>query len=195
MGRKRVIDQEQVLDAAERVVARDGAALLTLDAVALEAGISKASVLYDYKSKQALIAALVERSVANDNRFNNAMIAGLGTQPSATIRGRIVAAAEPFPEQFRAIALNLCAALAQDADLRRTIQRNQAEVIEAITSTSVNPRGALLSYLALEGLKLLETLDYYTWPKAERDRLLREINWLVDKQPKDDVALPHPEPS
>ena len=34
MGRKRVIDQEQVLDAAQRVVARDGAARLTLDAVA-----------------------------------------------------------------------------------------------------------------------------------------------------------------
>ena len=56
MGRKRVIDQEQVLDAAQRVVARDGAARLTLDAVAEEAGISKASVIYDYKSKQALIA-------------------------------------------------------------------------------------------------------------------------------------------
>jgi len=195
MGRKRIIDQEQVLDAAERVVARDGAARLTLDAVALEAGISKASVLYDYKSKQALIAALVERSVANDNRFNNAMIGGLGTLPNATIRGRIAAAADPFPEQFRAIALNLCAALAQDADLRWTIQRNQAEVIDRITRTSANPRGALLAYLALEGLKLLETLDYYTWPKPERDRLLREINWLVDTQPKDDVALPNPEPS
>lgn len=194
MGRKRIIDQEQVLDAAERVVARDGAARLTLDAVALEAGISKASVLYDYKSKQALITALVERSVAKDNRFNNATTAELGTLSSAVIRGRIVAAAEPFPEQFRAIALNLCAALAQDADLRKTIQRNQAEVIERITNTSENPRGALLSYLALEGLKLLESLDYYTWPKPERDRLLREINWLVDMRPKDDEPLPRPAP-
>ena len=55
MGRKRAIDQQQVLDAAERVVGRDGAANLTVDAVAREAGVSKASVLYDYKSKQALI--------------------------------------------------------------------------------------------------------------------------------------------
>ena len=183
MGRKRSIDQGAVLDAAERVVARDGAARLTLDAVAGEAGISKASVLYDYKSKQALIAALVERSVAADNAFNQSKIESLGPVDNATIRGRILAAAEPFPEAFRAVALNLCAALAQDADLRRTIQANQQAVIADITASSANPRGALLAYLALEGLKLLESLDYHSWPRAERDAILADIAWLVDAEP------------
>lgn len=192
MGRKRVIDQDQVLNAAERVVARDGAARLTLDAVAAEAGISKASVLYDYKSKQALVAALVDRSVAADNAFNARMTEQLDGAANATIRGRLVAAAEPFPDDFRAVALNLCAALAQDGELRSTIQRNQAGVIKAIADNSANPRGALLAYLALEGLKLLESLDYHTWPKAERDRILREINWLIDATPRDDLPLPKP---
>lgn len=192
MGRKRVIDQDQVLNAAERVVARDGAARLTLDAVAAEAGISKASVLYDYKSKQALVAALVDRSVAADNAFNARMTEQLDGAANATIRGRLVAAAEPFPDDFRAVALNLCAALAQDGELRSTIQRNQAGVIKAIADNSANPRGALLAYLALEGLKLLESLDYHTWPKAERNRILREINWLIDATPRDDLPLPKP---
>tara|TARA_R110002020_G_scaffold15225_7_gene54269 strand:+ start:572 stop:1159 length:588 start_codon:yes stop_codon:yes gene_type:complete len=194
MGRKRTIDQGEILNAAERVVARDGAARLTLDAVATEAGISKASVLYDYKSKQALVAALVERSVAADNAFNHAAIAGLGDAANATIRGRIVAASEPLPDAFRPIALNLCAALAQDAELRQTIQRNQSAVIGDIMTSSANPRGALLAYLALEGLKLLESLDYHSWPKPERDRILREISWLVDKQPEGTTPLPTPPP-
>lgn len=64
MGRKRVIDQQAVLDAAERVVGRDGAANLTIDAVAREAGINKASVLYDHKSKQALVEAVVDRALS-----------------------------------------------------------------------------------------------------------------------------------
>jgi len=190
MGRKRVIDQQDVLDAAERVVARDGAARLTLDAVAIEAGISKASVLYDYKSKQALIAAVVERAVAADNQFNQAVTAGLGDVANAAVRGRIVAAANPLPEDFRPVALNLCAALAQDSALRKVIQQNQSAVIDRIMSSSVNPRGALLAYLALEGLKLLEALDYHNWPQAERDRILREINWLADMAPNDGTALP-----
>ena len=193
MGRKRSIDQGQVLDAAERVVARDGAARLTLDAVAVEAGISKASVLYDYKSKSALIAALVERSVAADNAFNQSMTARLGATANATVRGRILAAAEPLPDAFRDVALNLCAALAQDAALRQTIQRNQNAVITDIMASSANPRGALLAYLALEGLKLLESLDYHSWPKPERDRILREIDWLVDSEPDATAPLPAPD--
>ena len=183
MGRKRTIDQEQILNAAEFVVARDGAARLTLEAVAERAGVSKASVIYDFKSKQALIEAVIRRAVRNDNAFNDGVTEGLGNITSSVIRGRIVAASEPFPDEFRAVALNLCAALAQDAQLRTAIQVNQSAVIDRIMKTSANPRGALLAYLALEGLKLLESLDYHTWPKAERAKILREINWLVDARP------------
>jgi AcrR family transcriptional regulator len=190
MARKRVIDQEKILDAAEAVVARDGAARLTLDAVAELAGISKASVIYDYKSKQALIEAVVHRAVRNDNAFNTSVTQSLGPIPNATIRGRIVAAAAPFPDEFRAAALNLCAALAQDAQLRKAIQANQDAVITSIMEISGNPRGALLAYLALEGLKLLESLDYHTWPKDQRDQILREINWLADAKPEADMPLP-----
>ena len=190
MGRKRTIDQEQILNAAEFVVARDGAARLTLEAVAERAGVSKASVIYDFKSKQALIAAVIRRAVRNDNAFNDGVTRGLGNITSSVIRGRIVAASEPFPDEFRAVALNLCAALAQDAQLRTAIQVNQTAVIDSIMKTSANPRGALLAYLALEGLKLLESLDYHTWPKAERAKILREINWLVDARPEQNKPLP-----
>jgi AcrR family transcriptional regulator len=190
MGRKRTIDQEQILNAAEFVVARDGAARLTLEAVAERAGVSKASVIYDFKSKQALIEAVIRRAVRNDNAFNDGVTQGLGNVTSSVIRGRIVAASEPFPDEFRAVALNLCAALAQDAQLRTAIQANQAAVIDRIMKTSANPRGALLAYLALEGLKLLESLDYHTWPKADRAKILREINWLVDARPQQIKPLP-----
>lgn len=186
MGRKRVINPEQILDAAEVVVARDGAAKLTLDAVAAQAGISKASVIYDYKSKPALIEALVLRAVRNDNAFNDAKTAELGGVASPVIRGRIAAAAQPFPDEFRAVALNLGAAMAQDTELRSVFQANQRRVIGAIADTSAQPRGALLAYLALEGLKLLESLDYHRWPPAERSQIIAEIGWLVDVVPQPD---------
>lgn len=183
MGRTRVIDQDQLLDAAEAVVARDGAAKLTLESVATEAGVSKASVLYDHKTKQALIEALVRRSLARDNAFNLAAAQQLGDVDAPVIRGRIAAAANPLPVQFRAVALNLCAALAQDANLRQSMQANQATVIEALQRDAEHPDGALLAYLALEGLKLLESLDFHTFPKQQRDLLLRQIEALVDRSP------------
>ncbi|GGA85998.1 TetR family transcriptional regulator [Brucella endophytica] len=192
MGRKRTIDREAILNAAETVVARDGAARLTLDAVAMEASVSKATVLYDYKSKRELIAAVVERAVGADNAFNEAAVQAFGEGPSAVIRGRIAAASHPFPDEFRSVALNLCAALAQDAELRKTIQKNQKTVIERISETAASPRGALLAYLALEGLKLLETLDYHSWQPNERARIIKEIAWLVNASPEE-VDPPPPE--
>lgn len=190
MGRKRVIDQEEILNAAEFVVVRDGAARLTLDAVAEQAGISKASVIYDYKSKQALIQAVIERRVAHDKAVIQELTNGLGDMPSAVMRGRVLAASTPLQDEVRAVALNLCSALAQDAQLRSGIQKEQATMIAQVMETSANPRGALLAYLALEGLKLLEYLDLHSWPEKERSRILREINWLIDVEPQAGKKLP-----
>lgn len=182
MSRPRVIDQNKILDAAEAVVARDGAARLTLEAVAAEAGISKASVIYDYKSKHALIKAVIERKVAEENEKTCAAIERLGPVSNARIKGRI-AAATPVPDHMQAIAVNLCAALAQDAELRSLLQESLNQEVAAILETSDNPRRALLAFLALEGLKLLEFLILKTWPEPERTKILREIEQLVETSP------------
>ena len=183
MGRKRTISEEQILHAAETVVGRDGAAQLTLDAVATQAGVSKASILYYYGSKNELIEAVIQRGVARDTAFNDAATASLGDVPNAVIRGRLMAAAEPFPDELHTVALNLCSALAQNTRLRTVMHETQASVIARIRATSVSPGGAMLAYLALEGLKLVEILDFHTWPEAERSQLLSEIEWLVNVVP------------
>jgi AcrR family transcriptional regulator len=56
--------RRNLLDAASRVVARDGVAKLTLDAVARETGMSKGTVLYHFHTKDALIEGMVESMVA-----------------------------------------------------------------------------------------------------------------------------------
>lgn len=183
MGRTRVIDREAVLDAAERVVGRDGSVRLTLDAVAKEAGISKASVLYDYKTKQALIEKIVERAFRRDNDHHAAVEAQLSSGDSRAILGRIAAAALPPPEAFRAVALNLSAALTLDEGLRQSMRVNQAATVSRVVDTAGSPRGALLAYLALEGLKLLEHLDFHHFAPAERARIIKEIGWLAHATP------------
>ncbi len=191
MGRKKSIDQNRILDAAEAVVARVGATRLTLEGVAQEAGISKGSVVYDYGTKQALIEAMVERAVLRDNAFNEAAAAPFTGSVNATLKGRISAASQPFPDAFRAVALNICAALAQDHSLRSAIQKNQTAVIDRIRAEAGTARGPMLAYLALEGLKLLETLDYHQWSDSERAALLEDILQLASGS---GVISPHPCP-
>lgn len=61
--RRRPHDRDAILDAAENAILRDGIGSLTLDAVAAEAGLSKSGLLHHYRSKDALIDAMVRRAV------------------------------------------------------------------------------------------------------------------------------------
>ena len=65
MGRPKLHDSqtgEQLLDAAERIVVRDGADALSIRTVAAECGVSSRAVYSVYGSKQALLAALGNRT-------------------------------------------------------------------------------------------------------------------------------------
>lgn len=181
MARPRVIDQDDILDAAEAVVLRDGAARLTLDAVAAEAGVSKGSVIYDYKSKHALIKALVERRVAEERGKLEAAIDRLGTAPNSHIKARIATLAQARPDDMQAVSMQLCSALAQDAGLRSCMQAALRQQFDAALATAVNPRAALLAFLAVEGLRTLEFLGFLSWPEPQRAAILQDIERLVDR--------------
>lgn len=180
MARPRVIDQNNILDAAEVVVTRDGAARLTLDAVALEAGISKASVIYDYKSKQALIKAIIERRAGEEREKLDRAVSLLGAVPNAHIRGRIATLAETGPDDSESVAVHLCSALAQDEDLRRAMQLLVKEQLDASVEESPNPELVMLAFLALEGMRFLELMGLLSWSKKKRSEILRNIEQLAE---------------
>lgn len=182
MARPRVIDQNDILDAAEAVVIRNGAAQLTLDAVALEAGISKASVIYDYKSKQQLIKAVIARRINREKKRIQTITDMLGNVPDVTVRGLIAAASEVPDNDLRAVARNLAAALAMDDELHSVIENYYHHIIASVMETSDNPTKGLLSFLALEGLKSLEWHKYYSWSATERSLILQEITNLLDEK-------------
>lgn len=90
MGRKQTIDRGALLDAAERVVLRDGAGQLTMDAVAAEAGVSKGGVLYAFPSKDALIDALFNRAFAAMDEIGDAFLASAGDTPENRVRAHVL---------------------------------------------------------------------------------------------------------
>ena len=73
-GEDRASTRDLILDAAERVVARDGARRLTIDAVVKESGYSKGGILYNFPSKLALIKGMVERVVDSHAERHQAAI-------------------------------------------------------------------------------------------------------------------------
>src|SRR5262245_50162545 len=53
--------RDRILEAAEQLVADQGASNLTLDAVAQTAGVSKGGLLYHFPSKDALLIGMLDR--------------------------------------------------------------------------------------------------------------------------------------
>src|SRR3954462_15817205 len=60
-GRKS--SREKILDAAAELVKEIGAGRLTLEAVAERAGLSKGGLLYNFKSKEVLLKAMIQRII------------------------------------------------------------------------------------------------------------------------------------
>jgi AcrR family transcriptional regulator len=66
--RRRERSREEIVDAARRVLVRDGIAATTLEAVAREVGLTKAALYYYYPSKDALLFEVVYGVVAGQSR-------------------------------------------------------------------------------------------------------------------------------
>jgi AcrR family transcriptional regulator len=62
-GERRLITRAQLLDAAERVFARDGLRGASVDAIALEAGYSTGAVYSNFKGKEDLFLTLIEERI------------------------------------------------------------------------------------------------------------------------------------
>ena len=62
-GERRLITRAQLLDAAERVFARDGLRGASVDKIALEAGYSTGAVYSNFKGKEDLFLTLIEERI------------------------------------------------------------------------------------------------------------------------------------
>lgn len=76
---------EAVLDATERVLAQEGTEHATTTRVAEVAGVSVGSLYQYFPSREALMAAVIERRVERDEQNYLALMASLGDASPATV--------------------------------------------------------------------------------------------------------------
>ncbi len=180
MPRPRKHDQDDILDAVERVIARDG--VLSLGAVAKEAGVSKATVLYEHTSKRDLLTALVARTIKADNAFNASCEAGFSGQADAPLLGRIEATKRTrWANGGNAAVLGLISALMQDEALRSEFRSNQESLRAELIEAAADARTTRLAWLALEGFKFQQHMELVAWSETERAEILDDISTLARK--------------
>ncbi len=151
--------QDRLLDAAERVVARDGVSTLTLEAVAREAGVSKGGLLYHFPSKSDLITAFVERIGSRCEAKQAADVEPTGT-PGAFTRAYLRIRTQPIDPQEQPIKTALLAAAATDKRYLDPIRKRSEQWQRQLETDGIDPAVATIVRLAIDGMCLCSMFGF-----------------------------------
>jgi AcrR family transcriptional regulator len=157
----------QLLDAAVAVIRRDGAAALTLDAVAAEAGVSKGGVLYHFASKRALIDGLLERWLDD---FES-MLTGDDLLASYV---RACDLGEAGPDRT-ASEFGMLAGMIEEPRVLAATRERQAGWMQRMLADAADPVDAWLVRLAADGLWYSDLLGVAPPGGDERRRLIARL--------------------
>ncbi|MDF3605034.1 TetR/AcrR family transcriptional regulator [Paracoccus sp. DMF-8] len=179
MGRKRTIDREATMTAIEAVILRDGAGGLSIDAVAREAGISKSSVVYDFRNKAGLLAAFMQNRMDAHREQIMARRATL-QGPDAFMRAVLHECGINKSEEELAGALMLAAAARSSDECHNVLGREIAGFMEMAQQDAANERATRLAFVALHGLQCLEYFSFVRLDPQIRQELVKDIASLLD---------------
>lgn len=180
MGRKQTIDRRALLDAADRIIARDGTAGLTMDAIAAEAGVSKGGVLYAFGTKDAVIEAMFERAHAQyEERAAGLRERYAGERCARALVHVGATQAETAADAARAMAL--LAGMVRASGQRDAIRRVYGDIFGGLSGDSEQDRLARIGMLAAEAMFMLRGFGLLDVSGAEWDETFADIRALVPR--------------
>lgn len=180
MGRKQTIDRNALLDAADRIIQRDGTSGLTIDAIAAEAGVSKGGVLYAFGTKDAVIEAMFERSYAQYERRAEALRERYAGERWSRALVHVEATQAESPADA-ARAMSLLAGMVRANEHREEIRRVYGGIFDRLPGDSEQDRLARIAMLAAEGMFMLRGFGLLDVPGAQWDEIFRDIRALVPR--------------
>ncbi|PVM93879.1 TetR/AcrR family transcriptional regulator [Caulobacter endophyticus] len=156
MARPRTMDRDRLLDAAEAVVTRNGAAALSFGAVAAEASAPKASVQSAFVTKEGMINALLDRWSAQERaRFDKAV--GPSPTPREIIAEHLRSTADEETETISRVATLLAAAAGAGEKVGPMADWYAARVGD-LSAATPEARRLRIAFLAAEGLFFIRHL-------------------------------------
>jgi AcrR family transcriptional regulator len=179
--------RKAALAAALTIIARDGPGRLTLDAIAQESGLSKGGLMHQFRTKEAVLKALLEQQFAHFNDFTRDFRSKLGAASAQPELATQIATSREIIAQQYSVAQAMLAALASDPNLLVEARDLDAARVKAIKKEAADPELAVLRWAAARGLALLAMLRLCPIPEAEVQRLFERLlddgQWRALEQP------------
>ncbi|RLM16516.1 hypothetical protein BIY27_00050 [Gibbsiella quercinecans] len=182
MARRKSIDPDMILDAAETLLLREGIRSFTLDAVACEAGVSKGGLTYSFPTKESLIETLLKREMDRFSRQVGERTAAYQPGSQAVLLGYIDAIRD---EEVRLSkrAISLLMTVSQAPELMGPIRNIYRSVFDKTNGTSSGERRARLAFFATEGVFLLQGMGILQLSGEERLTVLNDAKSLCTRMP------------
>ena len=170
-----------IIEAALHVLARDGAGQLTLDAVAREAGISKGGLMHQFRTKEAVIKALLEHHITYIDTFRQDYLLENGDSLPRPELSAEIAADREATTMPHSIALAVFGAMAEDQHLLAPVREHAKCRTELLRAEAEDPDEAMMKWFAGKGILFCSLLGINPLDEAGVERLFRRLEEARDQ--------------
>lgn len=181
-GRKKPV-REAILEAAIELVEAKGAGAMTLDAVAAQAGVSKGGLMHHFKSKDALLTALIEQVTDTFERERQESVARLVANVGGEAAHEVEFISAYLDRAFAGLGVNnqgamaLFAAAVHQPALLQPVRDYFLRRREETLQHSRSPKAALAVMMLADGIWLFDALgipEFNGELRVEIGRLAKE---------------------
>ncbi|RUO75914.1 TetR/AcrR family transcriptional regulator [Idiomarina seosinensis] len=172
-------NRDTIIDAAERLVAEQGAAHLTFDALCQRTGISKGGLLYHFENKDSLLAAMLQRMVIQFDQLREQFRQQFVDDPHRELKSILLASLNSGAECAQ-LSSGMLAVAANNPELLEPLQRHVKETFELIRQDTNDPEFAQLLFFSVHGARLFEQLQLCSHCQADREQFAQRLMTMVD---------------
>ena len=179
--RRKRDSRESILQAAEEIVARHGPAHLTLETAANEAKVSKGGLFYHFRSKEALLEAMIRRSMHLLETEHTKVAESLTGEKNGKLKANIIGTLRHLEGQ-RPVLTAVVAAIANDPKLVEPMRESFRNDFQALCKElNLRMEDVAILFLASQGLLLMELLGLSFLTPSQIRKVTQRMLQLVEQ--------------
>ncbi len=173
--------RESILQAAEEIVAKRGPAHLTLETAASQAKVSKGGLFYHFRSKEALLEAMIRRAMELLKSEHTKVAESLTGERNGKLKANIIGTLRHLEGQ-RPVLTAVVAAIASDPKLVDPVRESFRDDFQALCEElNLRMEDLAILFLASQGLLLMELLNLSFLTPSQIRKVTQRMLDLVEE--------------
>lgn len=178
----RISAKQRLIDVASEIVSTRGVQELTLEGAAAAAGVTKGGLIYHFKTKDDLLAAVVQSLIEHWEQRSRVKATQASNTSGDMLRAMIDDTFDMEPAEKQLIS-NLLAAASSYPHLLGPVRDLYGRLYTDFAKSKPHPGTALVIAAALDGVSMLELLDFHRFTEPQRKALRQALHALAKEIP------------